>query len=126
MQQGKFIKPPQKQPGVFNKPNVTPVQGNAIPPAKTAHQPLHSATVSGRIAWRSAGDDGNPSTNIDNVNLPQRAIYYPVRVDASKTILNLQKAKNLSRNAMGIDFRINENATANIPKSVLPSNFHNS
>jgi hypothetical protein len=118
----KIIVPPQKQPAPFNKPRVQPVEGNSITPATIAHQPLHSATVSGRIAWRSGGQDGNPADPIANVNLPQRAIFSPIRADASKTLLDLNKAKNISRNALGIDFRINENVTANIPVSVLPSN----
>jgi hypothetical protein len=122
MQPGKIITPPQQQPKVFNKPRVTPVEGDAITPATSAHQPLHNATVSGRMAWRSFGQDGNPADPISNVNLPGRAIYSPIRNDASRTLLDLNKAKNISRNALGVDFRINENLTGNVATTVLPSN----
>ena len=112
----KPIQPAPSIPTRANSKQDTATPGNA-PSAAT---PFYRTTVSGRRAWRTDGNDGNPATSPDGVTLPTRRIFAPKRVDIARTMLDLVKMKNLARNSLGHDFRINENMTGNVPIDILP------
>src|SRR5271165_828218 len=90
--------------------------------SNTPPNPVLPATSSQTVSWRSNSD--NPATSVAPPPfMPGRAVWNPVRKDIGKTMLELQKMKQLSITQLGHDFRINENAMAAVPTAILPSEF---
>ena len=53
--------------------------------------------------------------------LQDRQPWLPCRADVGETHVNLQAMRNVMRNSLGHDARINENLTMLVPQLVLPS-----
>jgi len=79
----------------------------------------YKGTVSGYVPYRARGD--NPATGVAPYPaMPNRALYFPSRGTATRTTVHLQALRNVMRNALGCDARINENLTMNVPAQAIP------
>jgi hypothetical protein len=94
---------------------------NPIPIGSAPVTTMPARTVSGRKPYRAdEGPIDKPSTYPPQ---PNRRAYAPQRASISAVAQEMQKTRNVMRNSLGFDARINENLTMHIPDSVLPPSF---
>jgi hypothetical protein len=79
---------------------------------------VRRSTVSGRVAYRSNESPLTPPQTVPPI--PSRRVWQPEKKGQAKTSLDLNKMKNIMRNTLGHDARINENNTMYVPTPVLP------